>query len=27
MTRATRERSSFATKWPVQAFDQQLDLF
>ena len=27
MTRASRERSSFATKWPVQAFDEQLDLF
>jgi len=27
MTRASRERSSFATKWPVQAFDEQLKLF
>ncbi|MGP0019757.1 MAG: radical SAM protein [Candidatus Sulfotelmatobacter sp.] len=27
MTRASRERSSFATKWPVQAFDEQLTLF
>src|SRR5450631_1115738 len=22
-----RERSAFATKWPVQAFDEQLNLF
>jgi DNA repair photolyase len=27
MTRADREGSSFATKWPVQAFDEQLKLF
>jgi DNA repair photolyase len=28
MTRATRrDSSSFATKWPVQAFDEQLNLF
>jgi DNA repair photolyase len=28
MTRATRrDTSSFATKWPVQAFDEQLNLF
>jgi DNA repair photolyase len=27
MTRASHERSSFATKWPVQAFDEQLSLF
>jgi DNA repair photolyase len=27
MTRADRERSSFATKWPVQPFDEQLSLF
>jgi len=28
MTRADRrERSAFATKWPVQAFDEQLNLF
>jgi len=28
MTRAhRRERSAFATKWPVQAFDEQLNLF
>jgi DNA repair photolyase len=27
MTRASRESSSFATKWPVQAFDEQLKLF
>jgi len=27
MTRAGREHSSFATKWPVQAFDEQLSLF
>jgi DNA repair photolyase len=27
MTRARSERSSFATKWPVQAFDEQLRLF
>jgi hypothetical protein len=28
MTRAhRRERPAFATKWPVQAFDEQLNLF
>jgi DNA repair photolyase len=27
MIRAHRERSAFATKWPVQAFDEQLELF
>ena len=28
MTRAhRRERPPFATKWPVQAFDEQLNLF
>ncbi|HZC23645.1 MAG TPA: radical SAM protein, partial [Candidatus Binatia bacterium] len=28
MTRADRrQRSAFATKWPVQAFDEQLNLF
>ncbi len=27
MTRSDRESSSFATKWPVQAFDEQLKLF
>jgi DNA repair photolyase len=27
MTRASRESSSFATKWPVQTFDEQLKLF
>jgi DNA repair photolyase len=27
MTRVRGERSSFATKWPVQAFEEQLNLF
>jgi DNA repair photolyase len=27
MTRAHRKRSVFATKWPVQGFDEQLNLF
>jgi DNA repair photolyase len=27
ITRARRERPAFATKWPVQAFDEQLNLF
>ena len=27
ITRARRERSAFATKWPVQAFDAQMNLF
>jgi len=27
LTRAHRQRSAFATKWPVQQFDEQLNLF
>jgi len=27
ITRARRERSTFAAKWPAQAFDEQLNLF
>jgi hypothetical protein len=27
MTRAHRESSAFVTKWPVQAFNEQLNLF
>jgi DNA repair photolyase len=27
LTRAHRQRSAFATKWPVQRFDEQLNLF